>query len=537
MRQRFLQQLTLCSTLLCATVLAQEQRSVPGYPERNPVVSSTGAQQDAGTNTTAVMPPRRFVTHHQVSIAGQRMRITATAGETYLYSDNGEPIASVFSYAYTRDDVAAVSRPVTFVTGGGPGSSSFFLQVAFGPWGLEQSRLAVEGTRMPPVTPPYTVIENADSLLDATDLVFIDPVGTGYSTTVGTGKGKDFWGIDEDADAIAQFIQLWITRNGRWDSPKFFMGESYGGTRAAVVTLALAGGTSYQGYIRGIALNGVISLVNTLGMSGVGNDGIGALANQALSLPNYAATAWYHETIDRKGRSLQAFYDEVSEFAATEYLDALSAEPVQRLSAETRAAIVTKLVSYTGLPASAFDRSIALTSIEFTKQALAARGLEVGLYDSRFVTPAGRGAGDLVADDAALARTTPVFVGAYQNIEHSKLKVQMDRPYTPISLRNVFQSWNYQHKPTVYGVPFSGSSADELAAAMTRNDRLHVMVATGYFDLLMTPAAARFATSKARMPQDRLVLKAYEAGHEPYVEGVRAQLSRDIRELIRKASR
>lgn len=529
-------QLTICTVVALAGTgaSAQEQRSNAGFPDRNPALQE--ARPERPVAEVGLSPPRKFVTQHEVKVAGQRVRFTATAGETYLYTDNGEPSASIFSYSYTKDAAPAASRPVMFITGGGPGSSSFFLQVGFGPWGLPDSRLQVRADQMPPSTPPYTLIENPDSLIDATDLVFIDPVGTGYSTVLGVGTGKDFWGIDEDADAIAQFIQLWISRNGRWDSPKFFMGESYGGTRAAVVTLALAGGTSYQGYLRALPLNGVISLVNTLGFPGVGNDGIGTLPNQALALPNYAATAWYHQTIDRKGRSLQAFYDEVSEFAATEYLEALSKDSVQALSGEARAAIVGKLVAYTGLPASAYDHSLALNGLEFTKLALAARGLQVGLYDSRFVSAAGRGAGDFVADDAALARTFPVFLGAFQNIEHSKLKVQMDRPFAAISWRAVFANWNYQHKPAIFGDAFKGSSAEELAAAMNRNDRLHVMVATGYYDLIMTPAAARYATAKARMPQDRLVLKAYEAGHEPYVGEVRSQLSRDIREMVRRAS-
>ena len=514
------------------------------------VASCTQEVSDVGQNSLAckqsgyanmslagLPPPKKFVTRHEVSIGENRIRFTATASETYLFNDDGDAIGSIFSYSYVKDSPPGTNRPVLFVTGGGPGSASHFLHVGLiGPWAVPTGRLAINGDKWPSVTPPYDLAENPNSLLDVADLVFVDTIGTGYSRAIGKGKPEDFWGIDEDADSVAQFMQLWVTHNGRWDSPKFFLGESYGGTRAALVARAVMGGPNYLEYLRAMPLNGVIVMVNTLGMPGLGNDGIGAAAHAAMALPNQSATAWYHKTIDRRGRSLQELYEEVMQFAATDYLEALQKDEAKTLSPQERAAIVGKLVAFTGLPTSTYDESLSLDGRQFAKLVLASRGLEVGVYDSRFTFVAGRGAGDPVADDAALARTMPVLTGAFHKLQNDKLQVHMYRPFAAIKWRELLPNWNFEHKPVLYGEPFNGNSAEQLAAAMNRNDKFHVMVATGYYDLLMSPAGARYATDRAGMPEDRLILKAYEAGHEPYVDDTTAILANDIRDMIRKAS-
>lgn len=492
-------------------------------------------------------PPTRFVTHHQTTINGARVAFTATAGETYLYDDNGAPTASIFSYAYVRDGKAGAPRPVLFITGGGPGAASYMANIGFaGPWYIRPGRLALDPAHPPSPVPPWDVVENPNSLLDVADLVFIDPVGTGYSHALGAGRNEDFWGVDEDLESYAQFMQLWLTQEGRWSSPKFFMGESYGGTRAALLPNVLMGGPSYPGMLRAITLNGTISLVNGLGL-GVGADGLGATWSAATAFPNQALAAWYHQSIDRKGRSLEQFYEEATRFAFGPYADALRKEADKSLTAEERSAIVARIGEYTGLNAAALQKSLALDEWAFSKAALADRGLTVGVYDSRFTFRQAGSGGDPVADDPALGRFFPVLTGAFLDMERAQLGVRMERPFVAIHWRDLLNKWNFKRRENWLGsggTDFGyrpgkfATNAEELASAMNRNDHLYALVATGYYDLIMSPAQARYATERAGIPRERLTLVNYEAGHEPYVDGLSGVIvTNAIRDLIRKASR
>lgn len=498
-----------------------------------PALADAGPADSASASLT---PPRQFVSHHRVTIGGEKIAFTVTAGETWLYDDAGNPVGSLFTYAYVKDVPPGTRRPVMFVTGGGPGSASHFLQIGLlGPWALARGRLALTGRVEPAVTPPFDVTDNPDSVLDVTDLVFIDPVGTGYSRAIGKGRMEDFWGVDEDLDSIAQFIQLWVTHNGRWNSPKFFLGESYGGTRAALLPAMLGGGPGVPGYLRGLTLNGVVVLVNGLGYA-IGSEGIGPIWLAATDLPNFAATAWYHQKIDRRGRSLETFYEEATQFALSGYADALRKEADGKLEAGERADVVRRITELTGLPATAFATKLALPREDFARLLLADRDLDVSVYDSRHTYPHGRGGGDPVADDASLARTMPVLTGAFLDVEHSKLGVSMDRPFAAIRWRDLLAKWNFKRRAWTDYRPGDRNNAEELAAAMNRNDRMVALVATGYYDLLSSPAQARFVTRRAGMPADRTILKAYEGGHEPYVDDTRAILAQDIRQLVRRAS-
>jgi carboxypeptidase C (cathepsin A) len=486
--------------------------------------------------------PVSFVTKHHIQVKGSALNFTVHAGETYLTTDSGERTASIFSYSYIADSPKTSQRPVLFVVGGGPGAASYSLNVGLlGPWTVPPGRLAPSTSGGPSVVPPFKLSENQNSILDVCDLVFIDPVGTGYSRALGETKPQDFWALDQDLDSLAQFIQLWLSKFDRWDSPKFFLGESYGGTRAALIPNILMGGPNYPGLSRAISLNGVIVMSNGLGWP-LGADGIGTNLLAATTLPNYAAAAWYHNKIDRKGRSLAQFYDEVTQFATGNFFTALSRDEAQLLSGTERQEVVAKLSEYTGLPAAAFHKSLAIAPTEFSQQILADRGLRVGVYDTRFTLPLTADASDAVADDAALSRLFPVFTGAFLNEESGKLNVHMERPYVAIHFRDLNTTWSYarknswmeaneQFKPKHYG-----TNAEELALAMGRNPSLYAMVVTGYYDLLMTPAAARLTTERAGIPKERLILKFVEGGHEPYVDDVATDLSDSIRAMIRKAS-
>lgn len=489
----------------------------------------------------AILPaPQRFVTRHHVTIKGRRIAFTATAGETYLNDDNGEPIGAVFSYAYVRDVPPGTDRPVAFVFGGGPGGASHNLQVGiFGPWAIAPDRLAIKDGKPPKSTPPYYPVENQNSIFDTTDLVFVDPIGTGYSRAIGKGQNKDFWGIDQDAESMAQFIHLWIAQNDRWNSPKFYIGESYGGFRAAALGRALTAGPTYLGYWRGVAMNGYVVMVNNLGWSYGGPPGIDPAALIAMEFPTHAVTAWYHQTIDRQGRTLEAYHAEAARFAEHEYIPALKAEAAKTLTPEARQAIVARLTAFTGLPPSAYAAKLSLTGNEFSKAILASRGLYVGVYDSRFTLRSGSAGSDPVSDDPALAHSFPVLAGTLANIERQKLGVLMDRTFVGVHWRDLLTQWDMKRLPgAVPGYPtFQGTTAEELAILMNQNQDLQVMLANGQYDILMPAAVADYVARHTPFAQDRLTVKAYPGGHEFYINDPTGQFADDVRAFIRNASR
>jgi len=472
----------------------------------------------------ALTPP--VVTRHETAIRGQRIAYTATAGETLLRNGRGEPTAALYSFAYIKDDGAA-DRPVMFVFNGGPGSSSVWLHMGV----VGPRRVQLDREVNPSNVPPFGLVDNPDSLLDVADLVFIDPVGTGFSRILGVGKPEDFYGVDEDAESVAQFIELWLTQNRRWDSPKYLMGESYGSARAALLPRALMGGPTYAGVMRGITVNGIILLGSSL--NGPGTAGQSPSLGAALNLPAMAATAWHHQRIDRAGRTIEAFDAEVSRFATTDYVAALDKAAAGTLDDAERGRIAARLSAYTGLSAEAWLPGLILSPKVFSQQLLASDGLTVGLYDGRYTLPQAGDGGEPVADDPAMGRYVPGFIAAFHQMLDQDLKVRLDRPYGAIVWRNLLFGWNWKRT----GVPEGQSFAGDLATAMRRNGDLRVLVASGYFDMVTTPAAARDALEKARVPTDRLTIRNYESGHMLYLGDTAAAFSDDVRTLIRDGRR
>ncbi|CAL1691481.1 hypothetical protein MMB232_01622 [Brevundimonas subvibrioides] len=462
------------------------------------------------------------VTRHETSIRGQRIAYTATAGETLLRNDRDEPTAAIYSFAYVKTG-GERDRPVMFVFNGGPGSSSIWLHMGV----VGPRRVQLDREVNPSNVPPFGVVDNPDSLLDVTDLVFIDPVGTGFSRIVGVGKPENFYGIDEDAESVAQFIELWLTRNNRWNAPKYLMGESYGSARAALLPRALMGGPTYGGVMRGITVDGIILLGSSL--NGAGTAGLSPSLAASLNLPAMAATAWAHQRIDRRGLTIEAFDAEVTRFSSTDYLAALEKAAAGTLGDAERNAVAGRLSAYTGLPAEAWLPGLVMSTKAFSQQLLAADGLTVGLYDGRYTLPSAHDGGEPVADDPAMGRYVPGFISAFHQMLAEDLKVQEDRPYGAIVWRNLLSAWNWQRT----GVPEGQSFAGDLATAMRRNGDLRVLVASGYFDMVTTPAAAHDALNKAGVPTDRLTLRNYESGHMLYLGDTAAAFSDDVRALIR----
>jgi carboxypeptidase C (cathepsin A) len=514
--------LAAAAALLALPALAQTQpapSAPPGIPMSRPMAPGP---------VEPLPPPKRFVSRRTVTIGGVPVAYTAIAGETYLYNRAAEPIGSIFAFTYLKDGPPDPKRPVLFVFNGGPGSSSLWLHMGV----VGPRRVVLDREVNPSNVPPFGVADNPHSLLDVADLVFIDPVGTGFSKVIGKGTTADFWGVDEDADSVAQFIELWLTEHRRWNAPKFVMGESYGSVRAAVLPRALMGGPMYVGLMRGITLNGVVLLGTTLGPRPGQPGSEGLEMRQALSLPALADTAWAHGRVDRKGRSIEAYHQELVRFARTDYVEALRQERGGTLEPEARAAMVARLSAYTGLPDAAFAKSLAVSDAEFSRHLLADRGLQVGIYDSRYTLPLAGSGGDPVGDDPAMGRYVPGFVAAFHQMLAGDLKVDMKRPYGAIVWKDLLPAWNWNRG----GVPEGQSFATDLAVAMRRNEKLRVLVASGYYDLATHAAPAEYSIEQAGLPADRTTLRRYESGHMLYLGDTAAAFANDVRALIRQAS-
>lgn len=518
--------LPLALLALTAASASAQTSAAPGPVEPGP--SPPMSRATAPGPMAPLPPPKHFVSHHRLGAGKTAIAYTAIAGETYLYNRAAEPIGSIFSFSYLKDGPRDPRRPVLFVFNGGPGSSSLWLHMGV----IGPRRVVLDRDVNPSNVPPFGVADNPNSLIDVADLVFIDPVGTGWSRVIGKGSTADFWGVDEDADSVSQFIELWLTEHRRWTSPKFVMGESYGSIRAAVLPRALMGGPTYGGVMRGITLNGVVLLGTVLGAAPGQPNAEDPQMKQALALPALADTAWYHQRIDRGGRSLEAFHQEVLTYAKGEYLAALKGQATHALSAEERAATVGRLARYTGLPADAFEKSLGVSDTEFENGLLADRGLQLGAYDSRYTLPLAHSGGDPVGDDPAMGRYVPGFVAAFHEMVTQDLRVDMDRPYGAIVWKDLLAAWNW----TRIGTPAGQSYATDLAVAMRRNDKLQVMVASGYFDLTTPSAPAEHYAEQAGLPSDRVMLRRYASGHMLYLGDTARAFADDVRTLIRRAS-
>jgi carboxypeptidase C (cathepsin A) len=425
-----------------------------------------GDQTAQKKHETPVPKEVASVTHGDVRIGNRDVHYTATAGNLVIHNDKGEPTASFFYVAYTADHAGdARKRPVTFLYNGGPGSSSIWLHMgAFGP-----VRVAVaDGTATPP--PPYNLVANHDSLLDKTDLVFIDAIGTGFSKAVGKAKGKDFFGVDQDVDAFARFIQRYITVNQRWDSPKFLYGESYGTTRSAALAAHLQD--------MGIALNGV-----TL-MSSILNYGLllpGSDMRYQLYLPTYAAIAWYHHKLPQQPADLKAFLDGVRHFADTDYARALAQG--QNLPQAEADAVAQKLHQYTGLSVEYLKRThLRVDAGRFRKELLRDEARTVGRYDGRFMGIDEDSAGETPDYDPSDTAISPAFTAAFNAYLDGTLKYKHDQPYKVMA--DAIKDWDWKHRAAgsrrKMPMPYV---AGDLAQAMRENPGLRVFSANGYFDL------------------------------------------------------
>ncbi|GAB2537463.1 S10 family peptidase [Rhodanobacter koreensis] len=404
-------------------------------------------------------------TQHSVSIGGHTIKYTATAGTLIIRDDKNEPQASVFYVAYTVDTGKPGKRPVTFLYNGGPGSSSVWLHMgSFGPMRIET------GSPEATAPPPYHLVPNNDSLLDKTDLVFIDAVGAGYSRPLGKATGKDFWGVDQDISAFSRAIQRYVSINQRWNSPKFLYGESYGTTRSAALVDALQD--------KGMAFNGVIL------MSSILNYGIripGYDESYVGYLPSFAAAAWYHDKIPNKPADLKTFLDQVRAWAAGPYASALAQG--QNLPASQVDAIATQMAAYTGLSVQYVkEANLRVDPSRFRKELLRDQRLTLGRYDSRFTGTDPDAAGETPDYDASDAGISGAFVSAFHDYLDQQLHYHSDLDYRP-TYGEIIKTWDWKHKAADMRRPLPlAYVAGDLAHAMRTNPNLKVLSVNGYYD-------------------------------------------------------
>lgn len=442
------------------------------------------------------------VTKHSVRIGGQEVKYTATAGTILLKLEDGTPKASLFYVAYTKDDVSDLTkRPMTFAFNGGPGAASIWLHLgALGPRRVE---MGDAGSLLPP---PYKLVDNEYSLLDVTDIVFIDPVSTGFSRAVPGEPPKQFHGIQEDIESVGDFIRLYATRNKRWTSPKFLAGESYGTTRAAGLSGYLQG--RYGMYMNGIILISSILNFETAEFD-TGND-----LPYILYLPTYTAIAWYHQKLpaDLQGGTLQNAVEASREFASHEYADALMAG--DNLAAARRNEIAQKLARLSGLSAEYLLRSNLRIEIgHFDKELLRDRRRTVGRLDGRFTGIDEDAVGARPDYDPSLAAIVGPYTATFNDYARGELKFESDLFYEYLTSR--VRPWSYEPYENRYV-----NVAETLRSAMTQNPFLRVFVGKGYYDLATPFFAAEYTFDHLSLDDSlrgHLSGGYYEAGHMMYV--------------------
>jgi len=533
-------------------------------------VHATDTDSKAADPKAASPPVTHFVPEQQsskgaVTIEGRHIDYDAYAGTIVVHpkdwddvpqnapkdeDKNPRPEASMFYVAYfkTADkggtgksgtdksatekggtDKGAATRPVTFVFNGGPGSSTVWLHMgAFGP------RRVVTADDSHTPAAPYPVINNDYSPLDATDLVFVDAPGTGFSRIAGTDREKAFYGVDQDAQAFADFIVQFLSKYGRWNSAKYLFGESYGTTRAAVLIAVLE--TEHL-----VDFNGVMLLSQILNFDASPDgpeDNPGIDLPYQLALPTYAATAWYHHKLATAPPDLAALLTEVEHFAMTDYAQALAAGST--LPAAQRDAIAAKLHEYTGLPvAYILKADLRINGPEFEKTLLDDAGLTLGRYDTRFAGPTMDPLSKQADYDPQEASIGSAYVSVYNDYVRKELKYGQDKEFKPLT--DAEEVWNFSHRApgASESLPHPTNVMPDLATAMKYNPGLHVMLNAGYFDLATPFYEGVYEMQHLMIPatlQKNIEYVQYQSGHMVYAHDTSLKELHDkVADFIRRS--
>ncbi len=505
--------LTLGMTIALTAVVAQaqvdptQQRGNRGRGATEQQTPQTTAPAAAAQQRPAPPPEEKSsVTHHSAKIGGQQISYTATAATYVIKADDGSPKATFFFVAYTKDETDTTKRPLSFVYNGGPGSASSYTHMGLGP---KRIVLTDDGFGMPA---PYSIIENGDSFLDVTDLVFVDAISTGYSRPAPGENTAQFYGVVQDATFFSDFIYQYLTRNERWASPKFLIGESYGTTRSAQLSLVLK--ERHQIYLNGIVL-----------VSSVGFGNWGADDRTIFFLPTLVASAWYHRLLppDLQKLSIAEVAQQARQYAHGEYAAAL--EKGDELPAAEYEKVVKNLARLTALSPKYIEQTnLRINPQRWFKELLRDKRQTLGRIDARFLGMDADAAGERYEYDPSLASYDGSYVAMFQDYVRRELKWNTDMYYT---LTARVQPWD-QGQP--------GQPADALRLAMTEQTYLKLLVLCGYYDVATPFNGIEHTVSHMSLEpaiRKNVSFAYYEAGHMMYIEKKsREKVHRDVSAFI-----
>lgn len=467
-----------------------------------------------------------FTSTQSVTIKGKTITLATETGTVQLRDEDDKPIA-LFGFTHYKQANSKNDRPIVFAFNGGPLSASFWLH--FGVLGPKRIEINDPDYTKPA---PYKVVNNEFSILDKADLVMIDPIGVGFSRPIGDAKWEDFWGVDQDIRSIGLFIEQFIIRTEKFNSPKYLLGESYGTFRNAGLVKHLQD--------KGIAMNGVIMVSAVFEVQhllfGPGDD----LA-YLLHFPTYASTAWYHNKVKDKGESLVSFLDEVRKFTEEEYAYALLKG--DQLSSEEKNTVAQKLADYSGISKDYWIRAnLRITNSEYFQELLRDEGQTVGRLDSRF-----KGINeDLLAQNAFTdpqsdAISSP-YISAYKDYLYNDLNVRKDLSYTTTAgIRKGFK-WDWNHRGNMaWNAQVAMSTLPDMTSAMKRNPNLKILILNGYFDLATVFYGVEYSINHMGLDAElkkNIIMKYYEAGHMMYTHKPSMQkFKMDVDEFIDQTSR
>jgi len=503
---------------------AQEKAAAQQTQAQQP---HTGGEEQKDAKEAPVPPEKISVTHHELSMGGKALKYTATAGTLLIRDEEDKPYGSMFYVAYTLDAADAGTRPVSFLYNGGPGSATLWLHMgSFSPVRIETD------SPNPTAGPPFKLIPNQYSLLDKSDLVFVDAPLTGYSRAVGKGQAKDFTGVDPDLKAFDRFIARYISVNQRWNSPKFLIGESYGTTRSAGLSDLLAND--------GIQLNGIVLISSILNYA-IRSPGYDMI--YIGNVPSYAAAAWYFNKVQNKPPDVATWVQQAREFASGAYAQALFQG--DKLPPAQLDSVAKEMSRLTGLSEQYIkEANLRVSPTRFRKEVMRGDRRTLGRYDMRFEGMDVDAAGENPAYDASDTGISGAFVAAVHDYLERELKYETTDTYRP-SAGSIGQ-WEWKHKPPSGGPGPGGEQlapyvAGDLGAAMRKNPHLKIFSANGYFDLATPFYLTEYDLDHMMLEPElrgNVQFGYYPSGHMIYLNvDALKQLREDLAGFIEKASK
>ncbi len=478
---------------------AAKPAETPAPEEHKPDAAKDASTDKEEHYDVTEVPP--VVTHHQITVDGKLLKYTATAGRLPIKREDGKIEAEMFFVAYALEGQQANQRPLTFAFNGGPGSASIWLHMgALGP-----KRVVLQPDGFMPAA-PYRIADNPYTLLDKSDLVLVDAIGTGFSRAADAELMKKFWGVKGDIEAFSEFIRLYLTRNERWTSPLFLLGESYGTTRAAGISGYLAD--------RGIAFNGITLVSTVLSFETIADNKTNDLPF-VLLIPSFTTIAGFHHKLPQDLSSdMNKAREESEQWAAHEYASALAEGDA--LTQDERQKVIAQMARYTGLTPQLIDEANLRVNVqEFTHNLLLDQKLRVGRLDGRFTGPDPEGLLDTPFYDPTQSAILPPYTSVFNNYVRSELGYQTDMPYRVFARNAGVEHWDWGSG--IQGFP---DTASTLREAIVKNPYLKVLVMEGYYDLATPYYAANYTMDHLDLGgkyRQNISFATYDAGHMVYL--------------------